>query len=57
MIDIDTFRGLSTLVLMILFLALVVWAYSSRRHRDFEEAARLPLGDDEKPPVDKKESS
>lgn len=55
--DINTFRGLITLVLMILFLALVVWAYSSRRHRDFEEAAKLPLDDDERPPVEKKESN
>jgi len=55
--DINTFRGLITLVLMILFLALVVWAFSSRRRRDFEEAAKLPLGDDEQPPVEKKESN
>ncbi len=55
--DINTFRGIITLLLMILFLALVIWAFSSKRHRDFEDAARLPLGDDERPPVDKKESN
>lgn len=55
--DINTFRGLITLLLMILFLALVVWTFSSRRRRDFEEAANLPLGDDDKPPVEKKESN
>ncbi|HKL63783.1 MAG TPA: cbb3-type cytochrome c oxidase subunit 3 [Woeseiaceae bacterium] len=55
--DINTFRGLITLALMILFLALVIWTFSSGRRRDFEEAAQLPLGDDEQPPVEKKESN
>ena len=55
--DINTFRGLITLLLMVLFLAVVIWTFSSGRRRDFEEAARLPLGDDEKPPVAKKESN
>ncbi|MEJ2602815.1 MAG: cbb3-type cytochrome c oxidase subunit 3 [Gammaproteobacteria bacterium] len=55
--DINTFRGIMTALLMILFLALVVWAYSSKRRRDFEEAAKLPLGDDELPPVENKESN
>lgn len=55
--DINTFRGLVTLTLMILFFALVAWAWSSRRREDFEEAANLPLGDDQKPPAHKKESN
>jgi cytochrome c oxidase cbb3-type subunit 4 len=41
--DIGTFRGLLTVVLMLLFIALVFWAYSRRRREDFEAAARLPL--------------
>jgi cytochrome c oxidase cbb3-type subunit 4 len=45
--DIGTFRGLLTVVLMVLFVALVFWAYSRRRHEDFEAAARLPLDDDD----------
>ncbi|MFV8834144.1 cbb3-type cytochrome c oxidase subunit 3 [Aquisalimonas sp.] len=44
--DINTVRGLLTLVLLIAFIGIVVWAYSSRRKKDFEEAARLPLEDD-----------
>jgi cytochrome c oxidase cbb3-type subunit 4 len=28
------------------FLAIVVWAYSSKRKARFDEAARLPLDDD-----------
>lgn len=36
-----------TLLLIIAFIGIVVWAYSSRRKSDFDEAARLPLEDDE----------
>lgn len=45
--DINTVRGLLTLVLLILFIGVVVWAFSARRRKDFEEAARLPLDDDD----------
>jgi cytochrome c oxidase cbb3-type subunit 4 len=50
--DIGTFRGLVTAVLMILFIALVIWAYGRDRHADFTAAAALPLEDDEAPPGD-----
>jgi cytochrome c oxidase cbb3-type subunit 4 len=46
--DMGTARGLVTLALFISFIAIAVWAYSSRRKKDFDEAARLPL-DDEPP--------
>ena len=44
--DLPTVRGLLTLVLMIAFVGVVIWAWSSKRKKDFEEAARLPLEDD-----------
>jgi cytochrome c oxidase cbb3-type subunit 4 len=44
--DIGTFRGVLTAILMALFIALVFWAYSRRRKPDFDAAARLPLEDD-----------
>jgi len=47
--DMGTFRGILTAVLMVLFVGLVFWAYSRRRDAEFEAAARLPLGDDEMP--------
>lgn len=53
--DMGTFRGVITAVLMILFIGLVFWAYSRRRHEEFEAAARLPLADDRTPPVSKGE--
>jgi cbb3-type cytochrome oxidase subunit 3 len=34
---------------MLLFIGLVCWAFSRRRHKDFEAAARLPLDDDRRP--------
>ena len=39
-------HGLWTALLLAAFLAIVVWAWSSRRKPDFDEAARLPLEDD-----------
>ncbi len=48
--DIGTFRGIMTAVLMALFIALVIWAYSRGRREDFDAAAELPLGDDRAPP-------
>ncbi|MDY0023022.1 cbb3-type cytochrome c oxidase subunit 3, partial [Arenimonas caeni] len=38
--------GISTVLLLILFLAGVAWAYSRKRKPDFDAAARLPLEDD-----------
>ncbi|PWG62497.1 cbb3-type cytochrome oxidase subunit 3 [Spiribacter halobius] len=38
--------GIMTGLLMLIFLGIVIWAYSGRRRRDFEEAARLPLEDE-----------
>ena len=43
--DMPTLRGVLTLVLMLAFLAIVVWAWSGRRKKDFEEAANLPLNE------------
>ena len=48
-VDMGTFRGIITAVLMILFIGLVIWAFSRRRKEEFDAAARLPLGDDRMP--------
>jgi cytochrome c oxidase cbb3-type subunit IV len=45
--DINTLRTAITVLALITFLAIVAWAWSSRRRADFEAAARLPLDDDE----------
>ena len=40
-------RSVFTLICMITFLGIVVWAYSNARKKDFDEAAMLPFSDDE----------
>ncbi|PIP78224.1 MAG: CcoQ/FixQ family Cbb3-type cytochrome c oxidase assembly chaperone [Gammaproteobacteria bacterium CG22_combo_CG10-13_8_21_14_all_40_8] len=45
--DINTLRGIMTGLLIVVFIALFIWAYSKKRHDDFNEAALLPFtGDD-----------
>ncbi|MDJ0834678.1 MAG: cbb3-type cytochrome c oxidase subunit 3 [Gammaproteobacteria bacterium] len=43
-----------TVVVFVVFIGIVVWAYSSRRKKDFDEAARLALDDDQPETQDKK---
>jgi cytochrome c oxidase cbb3-type subunit 4 len=45
--DINTIRAGITIAAMFTFLGIVAWAWSSRRHADFEAAARLPLDEDD----------
>ena len=44
--DIGTFRGIVTAVLLGLFVWLVFWAFSKSRRASFDEAARIPLEED-----------
>ena len=39
--------GIVTATLLVVFVAGWAWAWSPRRRKDFEEAARLPLEEDE----------
>ena len=45
--DINDLRGLSTLFLMIAFIGLCFWAYSSKRKEPFDEAANIPFADED----------
>ena len=47
--DINTFRGIVTGTLLLLFLWLIAWAWSKARKPDFDAAARLPLEEEEQP--------
>jgi cbb3-type cytochrome oxidase subunit 3 len=38
-----------TAVLMLAFIGIVVWAWSGKRRKSFDAAARLPLEDDPPP--------
>jgi cytochrome c oxidase cbb3-type subunit IV len=44
--DINDLRSIVTVVSMLTFVGIVIWAWSKRNQADFEEAARLPLHDD-----------
>jgi cytochrome c oxidase cbb3-type subunit IV len=46
-------NGIVTALLLVLFIGLVLWAWSGKRKADFERAARLPLEDHKQPPQDK----
>jgi cytochrome c oxidase cbb3-type subunit 4 len=50
--DINLFRGIVTAVLLVLFVSLVIWAWSRKRAPAFDAAARLPLEDDSHVPGD-----
>ncbi|MBD1389613.1 cbb3-type cytochrome c oxidase subunit 3 [Neiella sp. HB171785] len=41
------FQGIITLVLMVIFIGIVLWAYSSRRKKAFDEAANLVFADEQ----------
>jgi cytochrome c oxidase cbb3-type subunit 4 len=46
-------RSIVTVLCMLTFIGIVVWAYSARRKSDFDEAAMLPFADEE--PINSKE--
>ena len=44
--DQGTLEGIGTLLAMLAFIAVCVWAYSSRNKERFDEAAMLPFADE-----------
>ena len=44
--DINDLRSIVTVVSLLTFLAIVVWAWSRRNQAGFDEAARLPFQDE-----------
>lgn len=44
--DINDLRSIVTMVSLLTFVGIVVWAWSKRNQADFEEAAQLPFKDD-----------
>ena len=41
------FHSFWTLGALVIFVGIIIWAYSKNRRTDFDEAARLPLEDDQ----------
>ena len=46
-----------TVVLLVVFVGIVVWAWSGKRKADFDEAARIPFEEDDAPPVGRREEN
>jgi cytochrome c oxidase cbb3-type subunit 4 len=42
-VDAGTAAGVVTAILLVAFLAIVAWAWSKKRKKDFDAAARQPL--------------
>jgi len=36
-----------TVVVVVIFVAIFIWAWSSKRKKEFDEAAHIPLNEDE----------
>jgi len=45
--DINTVRTVIEVLAFAAFLGIVAWAWSARRREDFEQAARLPLDEED----------
>ncbi|MBI4755000.1 MAG: cbb3-type cytochrome oxidase subunit 3 [Betaproteobacteria bacterium] len=44
--DINDLRSFFTVVMFLLFIGIVAWAWSGKRKQSFDEAARLALDED-----------
>lgn len=44
--DINDLRSIVTVVSLLAFVGIVVWAWSKRNQANFDEAAQLPFKDD-----------
>jgi len=45
--DYGTLQGILTIIVMLTFVGIFAWAYSSRRQKSFDEAANLVFSDEE----------
>lgn len=46
--DINDIRAWQTTLLLIAFIGIVIWAFSKRRKKSFDEAANLPFADEDR---------
>lgn len=46
--DINIFRGVMTLIVMLLFIGLCIWIYSKKRKPIYDNAARMALDEDDR---------
>jgi cytochrome c oxidase cbb3-type subunit IV len=51
--DLNTLKGLSTVLVMITFVGVCWWAFAPSRRKQFNDAANLPFADDVDPQNEK----
>ncbi len=44
--DINDMRSIVTVLSLVTFVGIIVWAWSKKNQAGFDEAARLPFGDE-----------
>jgi len=47
--DSSLIQSVWTLVVLVLFVGIVIWAWSGKRKQDFDEAANIPFTEDDMP--------
>lgn len=55
--DINTLRSISPILVLLAFIGVCWWAFSPKRRKRFEEAAKLPFADEDPPTNDGKKST
>ncbi len=55
--DLETLRGISTVLIFVAFVGLCCWAYSGKRKKEFNEAANLPFADEDTTALSEREQS
>jgi cytochrome c oxidase cbb3-type subunit 4 len=46
--DVSIVQSVWTLVVLVLFVGIVIWAWSGKRKQEFDEAANIPFHEDDK---------
>lgn len=54
--DIGTLRGIFTVLIFVIFVVIVLWAYSKNRKQDFDNVAKSILDDDSTEQQNKQET-
>jgi cytochrome c oxidase cbb3-type subunit 4 len=55
--DLNDIRSWYTVVLFVVFIGIWIWAWSSKRKTDFNEAANLPLNEPDFPQEEEKKEA
>ena len=50
--DFTLIQSLWTIVVMVVFIGIVIWAWSGKRKQRFDDAANIPFNEDRQPQTD-----